>query len=85
MLKNLRISEKSSTFAPAFEKRLLNGVMVYRFWFCLSGFESWLSNIEETLWVSFLFSYRLKPRFLAHKGHDYCGAIYESWLSNQEG
>ena len=28
MLKNLRISEKSSTFAPAFKKRLLNGVMV---------------------------------------------------------
>ena len=31
----------------------------------LSGFESWLSNIEETLWVSFLFSYRLAPRFSA--------------------
>lgn len=31
----------------------------------LSGFESWLSNIEETLWVSFLFSYRLNPRFSA--------------------
>ena len=36
----------------------------------LSGFESWLSNTEETLWVSFLFSYRLKLRFSAVTCHD---------------
>ena len=69
--KNLVMSKKSSTFAPAFEKKtLLNGVMVALQILVLSVWVRVLVEQQKKVssWGLSCFSYRLKPRFLALKG-----------------